>query len=120
MDIHIEKPAGGVSVVGLNGELGSHAEDSIREQLHPVVGERNAKVIIDLSNVRTIDSSGLGHLISLVTHSRMTESRVILCGASSFVRGVLDVTQLDRWFEMASSVDEAFTMLGVTRSESIS
>jgi len=120
MDIHIEEPVGGVSVIGLNGELGSHAEDSIREQLHPVVGEKNARVIIDLSNVRTIDSSGLGHLISLVTHSRMTESRVILCGASSFVRGVLDVTQLDRWFEMASSVDDAFTLLGVTRSESLS
>lgn len=108
MEINIKDPVGGVSVVGLNGELGSHAEDSIREQLHPVVGEKNAKVIIDLSNVRTIDSSGLGHLISLVTHARMADARVVLCGASSFVRGVLDVTQLDQWFEMADSVEEAF------------
>ena len=120
MDIHIKESVGGVSVVGLNGELGSHAEDSIREQLHPVVGERHAKVVIDLSNVRTIDSSGLGHLISLVTHSRMTESRVILCGASSFVRGVLDVTQLDQRFELADSVDAALSKFGVTNSKSLS
>lgn len=110
MDIHIEEPVGGVSVVGLNGELGSHSEDSIRDQLHPIVGEKNAKVVIDLSNIKTIDSSGLGHLISLVTHARMTESRVVLCGASSFVRGVLDVTQLDQWFEMAASVEEALSL----------
>ncbi len=120
MEINIEKRSGGVSVIGLFGELGSHAEDSIREQLHPIVGDKSAKVVIDLSNVRTIDSSGLGHLISLVTHARMTETRVVLCGASSFVRGVLDVTQLDRWFEMANDVDEAIAAMNVSKASSAS
>ncbi len=120
MDINIDKRSGGVSVIGLNGELGSHSEDSIREQLHPIVGEKSAKVVIDMANVRTIDSSGLGHLISLVTHARMTESRVVLCGASSFVRGVLDVTQLDQWFEMADDVDEAIVALGASQAGSSS
>lgn len=110
MEIDIKQQNGGVSVVSLFGELGSHCEDSIRDQLHPIVSGKSAKVIVDLSSVQTIDSSGLGHLIGLVTHARMTESRVVLCGASSFVRGVLEVTQLDQWFELADNVDAAQKM----------
>ncbi|NOX57657.1 MAG: STAS domain-containing protein [Planctomycetes bacterium] len=107
MDINIQKQDDGVSVIAMSGELGSHSEDAIRDQLHPIVGERSAKVIVDMTHVKTIDSSGLSHLIGLVTHARMANSRVVLSGPSSFVRGVLEVTQLDRWFELADSVEQA-------------
>lgn len=111
MEIDIKRNEDGLVVVSLVGELSSHAEDSIREQLHPLISERDAKVILDLSSVKTVDSSGLSHLISLVTHARMTNSQVVLSGPTSFVRGVLEVTQLDRWFELADSVEAAHQLL---------
>jgi hypothetical protein len=37
----------------------------------------------------------------------MREGRVILVGPSAFVRGVMEVTQLDQWFEVCDDLDKA-------------
>jgi len=66
-----------------------------------------AKLAIDLSDLQALDSAGLSVLIQLVTRSRMTGGRVVLVGPTSFVSGVLEVTRLNTWFEICTSLAEA-------------
>jgi anti-anti-sigma factor len=113
MEIAIEH-GDGYELVKMNGELRREAGEEIEEQLHPVIASKNASMAIDLSEVSAIDSSGLSQLISLATHARMCDSRVVLFAPTPFVAGVFEVTRLDSWFEIAADRTEAEKLLKTT------
>ena len=103
--------SGTYAVARLEGALGQEDLDSLMTELLPLVDQPKSQLIVDLSRVDTIDSSGLNVLINLVIRSRLHEGRVILVGPNKFVSGVLELTQLDRWFEICSTADEAVQQL---------
>lgn len=54
------------------------------------------RVVLDLSDVRDVDSAGLGTLASLHIYARDNGRSLVLRNPASFVRNVLELTQLDR------------------------
>lgn len=58
---------------------------------------------IDLSAVEYIDSAGLGELVQLVSRTRIRGGTVLLVSPSAFIRGVLEVTRLNTWFDILDS-----------------
>ena len=106
MEISIDT-SGPYGVVHLKGSLGPEDEQQFAEELYPLVADPQAKLAVVLTDVTFIGSSGLGGLISLVTRARLREGRVILVGPTRFVRGVMEVTQLDTWFEVCDDLEEA-------------
>ena len=112
MEIEIQQEPGNVRVVRVRGELTGRDSDSIQKTLHPLIAARDAAMVVDLAGLDSVDSGGLSQLISLTTHARLSQSRVILVGPKPFVAGVLKMTKLDGWFEMAEDVAAARQMLG--------
>ena len=106
MDIEIQAHDG-YHLAKLSGELGAADTDVLSQELHALIAPRETVLVVDLADLKTIDSSGLSQLISLTTHARLSESRVILVGPSSFVAGVFEMTRLDRWFEIVANFAEA-------------
>lgn len=96
----------------MSGELNVHGADAFTQQLRELACGEGASLAIDLSQLRSIDSSGLGALINLVTRSRLSDGRVILVAPGALISGVFDATSLDRWFEICDSLDEAARRLG--------
>jgi anti-anti-sigma regulatory factor len=47
----------------------------------------------------------------LGTRARLGQGRLILVNPSAFVRSILEVTQLDRWFEICDNLEEAANRL---------
>ncbi len=111
MNIEITCSATGYHIVALRGELRTEQGAAVTDELHPLIGERGARMVIDLSGVPMIDSSGLSCLISLATHAKLSQSRLVLAGATPFVSGVIAMSQLDKWFEMVAEVAEADALL---------
>ena len=99
--------SGPIPIAKLTGEWRATEEQECQEELHLLVATAGAKLIIELSGLQMIDSSGLAVLISVVTHARLSKARVILVAPSPFVAGVFEVTHLDRWFDVCRDVDEA-------------
>ena len=95
------------AVARVAGALGAQDSEAFVEQIHPLVAQRGSKLIIGLDQVPSISSSGLSALVSIATRARLAEGRVILVGPTSFVKGILDVTQLDDWFEICDDYAEA-------------
>ena len=64
-------------------------------------------LIIDMSNISIIDSSGLGAL--LLAHRQLKDFNipVILIGVQSFVKNLLNITRIGDIFQYFDSVDEA-------------
>jgi anti-sigma B factor antagonist len=89
------------------GPLDEHARPHFREQLHPLVGKAGTRLILDLSGSPRINSPGIGNLVALVADANTQGSRVTMCGLTPFVAGVMLVTKLDSYFEIAPDVEAA-------------
>jgi len=93
--------------VKLAGELKADNAESVTEELHPLVSIPDAKVVVDLSELAMIDSSGLSTLINTVTRGRLSTAEVILINPTPFVRSVFEVARLDSFFEILPSMEKA-------------
>ena len=113
MDLQIE-PRAGLTVARLSGELGASEGPNLTDSLVDHACGEGSRLAIDLSGLKSLDSSGLGVLIHVVTRARMSGGRVMLVAPSSFVRGVLGVTRLDNWFDICDSLSEAEKQLRAT------
>jgi len=69
-------------------------------------------LIIDLGSVKFADSSGLSALLMAHRLYRDNNSTCIIAAASDRVTELLEISQLNKVFKLADSVDAAVTMLG--------
>jgi len=64
-------------------------------------------LIVDLTEVRHIDSAGLSALLLAQRQMSIHEGELRLAGVTEEVRSLLEMTQLDRVFQIFNTVDEA-------------
>ena len=72
-----------------------------------------ADVVLDLSETVTLDSSGLGMLISVDKSFRLAERSFVLCGLHDELSALFEVTQVDRRIRIAPNVERARAMLSL-------
>lgn len=64
-------------------------------------------IVLDLSQIEFLDSSGLGLLVRLLNRTRAASGDLKLCAVSGKVATVLHATRLANVFDAAANVDEA-------------
>ncbi|MBC7186864.1 MAG: STAS domain-containing protein [Calditrichaeota bacterium] len=102
-----EKRVGDVLVVGLSGKLmGGKDAERFREMLYRAIGEGIVNVLVDLSQVTWMNSSGLGMLISGLTTMRSAGGDLRLVGLNEGTRRPLVITRLDSVFEVFDSEEQ--------------
>lgn len=84
------------------------AAPDVREQLHALVRAGNPKLVVDLAAVETIDSSGLGALISGLKAARQAGGDLRIASPSEQALAVLELTNLNRVLKSCESPDVAF------------
>ena len=94
------------------GPLDENARTLFREQLHPLVGKPGTRLLLDMSGSPRINSAGVGNLVALVADANTQGSRVTLCSLTPFVSGVMSVTKLNGFFDIAPDVEAAVTKQG--------
>ena len=96
----------GAVVVQLTGELDLYNAHAVRDELFAVAARSPDRVVVDLSAVTFIDSTGLGALIEART--RLTNHRAFLLAAPGLeTRRALEISGLDRHFAVHDSLDAA-------------
>jgi anti-anti-sigma factor len=98
----------GVTVVRPDGRLNMVAAPALRKQLHDLVADGNARVVVDLSATDFIDSSGLGALISGLKVARQAGGDLRIAAPTRQVVTVLELTNLNRVLRAHDSADSAF------------
>jgi len=93
------------------GRIDDSAEELFRDRLHPLVGQRGTRLVLDLSQSNFITSRGIGLLVSLVAHANTNGSRVIMAACSPFIVAVFETTKLNTFFQIAPTVSEAISQL---------
>jgi anti-anti-sigma factor len=101
----------GVKVVRITGDLDGTDSGPLTTVLSDFVEERGSRIVLDLTNVKFINSTGLSVLVTLTAQANAHQSRLVLAGLSPFVAGVLETTRLDRFFDVFPTVDAAAAAL---------
>jgi anti-sigma B factor antagonist len=95
----------GVSIVVLKGDVDLESSPAAREILLKSV-DGAGTVLVDLSSVTYIDSSGVASLVEALQTAKRNGGKLALVAASDPTRRVLELARLDKVFTMYASVDE--------------
>jgi len=102
------KELNGITVVGLEGSvLGGPDATELNDLLHTLAEKKRRKVILDLSSVHTMNSSGLSMLIAALTTLKNAGGTLRVAGASEKIENLFVITKLSTVFEMYPTVKKA-------------
>jgi anti-sigma B factor antagonist len=87
--------------------LDAHNSNDLKEELQRLFHDSKKNILIDLSEVRFIDSSGLGALVSGFKNAITNQGNLKLSGLQPQVKSMFELTRLHRVFEIFPSTVEA-------------
>jgi anti-sigma B factor antagonist len=93
-----------LTVVTLGGELDIYTVASFRQDLENI-DPAATPLVVDLTDVTLLDSSGLGALVSLLNRARAGEGRMGLICPHRRLRRVFEITGLRRAFIFGDDLD---------------
>ena len=102
------RPATGGTILDITGDIDLAHSPAMRKALLQEIREKKTpKVFLNLEKVRYIDSSGIASLVEGLKASRDMGSRLILYGLSKTVREVMELSRLQKIFEIHESEAQA-------------
>ena len=107
--MHIEvKKFGDVNVIEIKGNLmGGPETIAVHDKVKELVAENKKNVVIDLSKVKWMNSSGLGTMMGCLTSLRNADGDLKLCGVTEKVKSLFMITKLITLFDTYGSTEEA-------------
>lgn len=81
----------------LSGELDASSASGLEEQLLALQGEGAARVVLDLSGLRFVDSAGVSVLVKAKRDADERGDTLILCQPTPQVHGVFAMLGLAQW-----------------------
>jgi anti-sigma B factor antagonist len=95
------------NVLPLEGEIDLHVAPRIAASLGAMINEKPARLVVDLSGVSYIDSSGLAVLIEGMQNVEAYGGKFVLAGLQESVRPIFEIARLDQVFIIFPHVDAA-------------
>ncbi len=95
------------SVFSPEGAIDLHVSPEMRASLRTLIDQKPKRLVVDLSRVPYIDSSGLAVLIGAMQSLEHQGGVLMLAAARETVRLILATARLDEYFKLFPSVDSA-------------
>ena len=107
MQIDVTEPRDGVAVLTLDGRLNMVSAPQLKTAITESVEAGRTHLVVDLTAVSFMDSSGLGVLIAGLKRARQVGGDLRITGVTQQVATVLQLTNLDRVLHSYADVEEA-------------
>jgi anti-sigma B factor antagonist len=103
----------GVVIARLGGKLAAGVGDrQLHDLIDQLLGENRKRILLDLSQVSGIDSSGIGELVAGLRVARRMGAEVKILKAPERVHRILDLTQVLPLFDVHDDEDAAVAAFG--------
>jgi anti-sigma B factor antagonist len=103
-----EERRDGVAVLVVKGKMmGGPETAALHQKVKELIGEGVKKVVIDLSGVKWLNSSGLGVLMGAMTSLRNAGGDLKLSGVTDKVQSLFMITKLITIFDTYDTPEEA-------------
>ncbi len=108
MDLSITRADHGErAVVHLGGEIDVYTAPLVREKIDEEIHAGRNDLVVDLSDVTFVDSTGLGVLVGRLKLARTRGGSLSLVGTDDRVLKVFSITGLDKVFEIHPDLETA-------------
>ena len=98
---------GDVAVIRLQGRLVAGVGDILlRDSINELLADERKKILIDLSGVTHIDSSGVASLVEALQTARKSDTRFALVSVSDSAMRVLELARLDKVFTIHATLSD--------------
>jgi serine/threonine-protein kinase RsbW len=107
MTITTESLEHDVTAVVLEGEMDLYSANRLKETVVQLWEAGTTRIIIDLSDLSYVDSSGIGVLLYVYSSSQKRSYEVVFCGAKGSVAKVIELTKLKGFLPLEADRDAA-------------
>lgn len=110
MKIEVED-RGNYKLLRCSGVLGGDVRGFSDDAIHPIIEDRNARILVDLSGVDRITTEGIGVFVTLVSRANAKGSRVVFVKPSPFVRAIFEATKITKFLETEDTIEAGIERL---------
>ena len=100
---------GNIAVVSIEGSLDTNTSKEADDQLTKWVDEGSVKLLIDLTNLDYISSSGLRILLATSKKLKPLKGEMRICGLNETVNEVFEISGFTMIFNVLKTIEEAKT-----------
>ncbi len=90
--------------VRLYGEVDIYNSESLKSELHALIDDKKADVVLDCTSLIYIDSTGLGVLVSALKKVKEAKKQISIINLKPYIAKIFTLTGLDKIFQI--EVDE--------------
>lgn len=109
--VETQTPREGVAIIALSGEADVYTSPTIKQQIVDLLNNGTTKLIVDLTNVEYLDSTGLGVLIGGLKRARERDGDLKLICDNVRILRIFEITGLTKIFDIYRSEAEALEKL---------
>ena len=106
MDISEDRKADAL-ILALSGKLDATTAKTFEEKILAVIDSGTQRLVLDLSQLEYVSSSGLRVLLLAAKRLRGTDGKIVLCALKDQIRQVFDLAGFSSILPIYGSRDEA-------------
>ncbi len=106
LEIAVET-SGETTIVTPKGEVDMARSPLLRKSIADVMKAKPKRVVLDLSGVPYMDSSGLATMVEALQNSRKNQIPLLLCSLTPRVRSILEIARLNTVFTLCDGRAQA-------------
>jgi anti-sigma B factor antagonist len=107
VSFNIQEVTGNVTVIDCPNRLDVNISDDLKKIMVDLIEKKKYNIIIDLSNTKYVDSSGLGAIVSRISVTRSNKGDVRLVTKTKSILDLLDLTRLNKVLKCYDDVKTA-------------
>lgn len=89
----------------LTGEIDAYTAPKVRDELLPRAEKTGTNIIVDLTEVNYMDSTGLGVFVGLFKSLKENDGKLVLTGMSARLKRLFDITGLADVMDVNTEVE---------------
>jgi anti-sigma B factor antagonist len=108
-----EEKINGFNILFVKDErIDAHNSADLKDFILHMIEQGQINLIVQMENVRFVDSSGLGALLSGFKHAEAKSGKLSLSNLQNQVLSMFELTRLNRVFEIYADLNEFFDSEG--------
>ncbi len=108
MHIQVEE-SNGISIFRIEGDIDINSSPEVKKSFDAAIKGKKEKILVNLESVNYVDSSGLATLVEILKNMRSYGGKLKLTNLSPKVRGLFEITKLDKLFDIVPGEKEAIS-----------
>ena len=98
-----------LTVCHVDGEININSSPDIKKAFDKLISKKTPKIVVNLSKVTYVDSSGLATLVEILKNMRSYGGKLRLTNLSSKVKSLFEITKLEKLFEIMADERDAIS-----------